>query len=153
MCRNVCDWCEQVKIAARIGTHTGGVGFSTSVTPKLHSPDSNYSFMMHGKALSSKVHDMTAIMSELLLRANFDNKARVSAMVKEMIAGMEEEVVTSGHSVVRSHIVSALDPSGWVEEQMGGVSALEVQFCVWRSSPVHRCWSWVTGTAHAGGAD
>ena len=68
--------------------------------------------------------ELSAVISDLLLHANLDNQARVATLVGEMVANMESSVLGAGHALCITRLNAAQDLSGWMDEQLGGVSAL-----------------------------
>jgi Zn-dependent M16 (insulinase) family peptidase len=113
-----------VAVAERIGATTGGVGASVvnSVVHGQAEPQAH--LMMRGKAMASQAAELSTAMGELLLHANLDNQPRVATLVGEMVADTESSVLGAGHAMCLTRLNASEDLSGWMDEQLGGVSAL-----------------------------
>eukprot|EP01043_Picozoa_sp_COSAG02_P051163 COSAG02_NODE_5352_length_4407_cov_1.788997_1_plen_976_part_00 len=113
-----------VAVAERIGATTGGVSASivNSVVRGRDEPQAH--LMVSGKSMAVQAGELSAVISDLLLHANLDNQARVATLVGEMVANMESSVLGAGHAMCITRLNAAQDLSGWMDEQLGGVSAL-----------------------------
>ena len=113
-----------VAVAERIGATTGGVGASivNSVVKGQEAPQAH--LMMQGKAMSTQAEALGGVMADLLLHAELENQQRVATLVGEMVANMESSVLGAGHAMCMTRLNASLDLSGWMDEQLGGVSAL-----------------------------
>ena len=113
-----------VAVAERIGATTGGVSASVvnSVVRGRDEPQAH--LIVSGKSMAAQAGELSAVISDLLLHANLDNQQRVSTLVGEMVANMESSVLGAGHAMCLTRLNAAQDLSGWMDEQLGGVSAL-----------------------------
>jgi Zn-dependent M16 (insulinase) family peptidase len=59
-----------------------------------------------------------------LLTAKFDNRERLKQIVLEERAGLESALVPQGHVFVNQRLRAQFGESGWVKEQMSGISYL-----------------------------
>ena len=114
-----------VAVAERIGATTGGVGASvvSSVVPGQEEPQAH--MIMQGKAMASQAAELGTAMGDLLLHANLDNPTRVATLVGSMVANMESSVLGAGHAMCMTRLNASVDLAGWMDEQLGGVSALQ----------------------------
>lgn len=114
-----------VAVAERIGATTGGVsaGIVNSVVRGQEAPQAH--LMVRGKSMAAQAGDLSSVISDLLLHANLDNQQRVATLVGEMVANMESSVLGAGHAMCLSRLNASQDLSGWLDEQLGGISALQ----------------------------
>ncbi|WP_129633394.1 insulinase family protein [Candidatus Oscillochloris fontis] len=113
-----------VKILQRIGRETGGVGAGASTASKVKSGEAVGYLMVSGKSTLEKAEAMLAIMRDILLTVNLDNRERFKQMVLRSKAGRESSLVPSGHSYARQRLAARLSAAEWVDEQMGGIEGL-----------------------------
>jgi len=113
-----------VKLSQRIGQKTGGVG-TRRLTATLTGSDSAATWLfLRGKGLMHQTDDLLAIMRDVLLTVRLDNRERFRQMVLDSKASMEAGLVPSGHSFVSTRLGARFNETGWIDEQMGGVSYL-----------------------------
>ncbi|MBD8067255.1 insulinase family protein [Devosia sp. PTR5] len=114
-----------VSLTQRIGRSTGGIAQHRGLATRQDGPGTAAWFFLSGKAVGDKVEEMLAIMGDVLLDAQLDNKARFRQMALEEKAGFEARLVPGGNGFVDTRLKSGLTEAGWIAEQMGGVSYLE----------------------------
>ncbi len=113
-----------VKLIQRIGRDTGGIR-SASFTSAVRGSDSSALYLfLRGKAVAPQSAALLDILKDILLTAKLDNRERFKQIVLEAKAGMESSLVPGGVGYVRSRLSARLSQSGWVSEQMGGISHL-----------------------------
>jgi hypothetical protein len=113
-----------VKLIQRIGQKTGGVG-TRRLTANLPKAEAAATWLfLRGKGLMHQTDDLLAIMRDVLLTVRLDNRERFRQMVLDSKAGMEAALVPSGHGFVSTRLGARFNESGWLDEQMGGVSYL-----------------------------
>ena len=119
-----------VKMSQRIGRTTGGVWTNRSVSPIYHADSSGSAadnsawFFLSGKATMEQAPDMLAIMRDLLMTANLDNRERFQQLLLEAKARQEGGLIQGGHGVVAARLSSRLTVAGRVSEQMDGIDNL-----------------------------
>ncbi len=118
-----------VKLTQRIKRKTGGVSASTFVSAvRDHEardlPETAAWFFLGGKSTVEQTDDLLAIMRDVLLTANLDNRERFRQLVLEAKASKESSLIPGGHSVVAQRLSAQFTESGWVNEQMSGLSYL-----------------------------
>jgi len=126
---------SDVAISRAIGTYTGGISLSmlqSSVIPEGAdgSEVGDDSHMMtklflRGKATSDQVDKLFDFYKLLLTDAKLDSQKKAVEMLKESKSRIESSIQGSGHSYANSRIKSRYSPSGYIEEQMSGVTYLE----------------------------
>jgi len=113
-----------VKLLQRIGQKTGGVG-TRRLTANLPKAEAAATWLfLRGKGLMHQTDDLLAIMRDVLLTVRLDNRERFRQMVLDSKASMEAGLVPSGHGFVSTRLGARFTETGWLDEQMGGVSYL-----------------------------
>ena len=113
-----------VSLSQRIRRVTGGISTQKHISARLNSPDTTAVFFIHSKAVTSRLNDLTDLLNDILSMPNLDNKERFRQMVLEEKAGMEHQIIPSGHSFVGARLRANFSMSGWLSELTGGVSYL-----------------------------
>lgn len=115
---------DYVRLAQRIGQHTGGIGPGLFVNTIHQTDESTAYLMINGKSTVEKAGEMLAIIREMLLETDFDNRERFKQILLESKAGLESSLVPSGHSYVNRRLNGKLHEAGWLNEQINGISQL-----------------------------
>lgn len=113
-----------VSLTQRISRTTGGIRpqlFSSTVKDTTQSAAWLF---LRGKAMVSKIEELTGILREVLLTTRLDNRERFQQMLMEEKARAEQILVPRGHQIVNSRLRAHLSEAGWVAEQMSGISYL-----------------------------
>ena len=113
-----------VELQQRIGAETGGVWAQSVVSNRLGGGPAATWLFLRGKAMVDRVDDLLAIMRDVLLHGRFDDKERFLQMALEERAGEESSMVPGGHRVVMMRLKAQFDETGWISEQMRGLSYL-----------------------------
>jgi len=111
-----------VDLTQRIGRDTGGISASTTCMSQKDSDKALSYLMMRGKAMSDQVPQLVAIMQELSLMVDFDNKERVVQLLRQAQAGQRSQLLSSGHMVSALRLGSQASESGWINEQWRGLT-------------------------------
>lgn len=113
-----------VELQQRIGSQTGGLNPQSLVgTRRDGGPAAAYLFL-RGKAMVERVADLTAIARDVLLEGRLDDRERFLQMALEERASAEAGLVPGGHRVVSTRLRAQFDETGWLAEQMRGLSYL-----------------------------
>lgn len=113
-----------VELQQRIGSQTGGLNAHSLVgTRRGGEPAAAYLFL-RGKAMVDRVADLTAIVRDVLLEGRLDDRERFLQMALEERASAEAGLVPGGHRVVATRLRAQFDETGWLAEQMRGLSYL-----------------------------
>ena len=125
---------DSVQLSRKIGTHTGGIGISLSLTPVQPTgvPENQVNEGKHmqtkvflrGKSTADKADELFGLFFDILTDANLDSQSRIVEMLKETKSGIESSIQGSGHSYANTQIKSTYDASGKIEETLGGISYL-----------------------------
>ena len=113
-----------VKFSQRIDRKTGGVGVSTYLSERFGQPEPAARFLLSAKATVAQVPDLLAILREMLLTVNLDDRERFRQIVLKTKARFESSLIPGGHAYVRNRLHAGLTTAGWVEEQMEGIEGL-----------------------------
>ena len=113
-----------VQLTQRIGRETGGIGSGTLTSTIRESSDSALWFFLSGKAVTSQAGELLAILKDVLLTANLDNRERFKQIVLEEKAGAESGLIPSGHAVVNRRLRARFNEADWVAEQINGLDNL-----------------------------
>ncbi|MEM7114776.1 MAG: peptidase M16, partial [Chloroflexota bacterium] len=87
-------------------------------------PDGIAWLVVRGKGTMSQTTDILAIMHDILLTTNFDNKERFRQMVLRAKAGRESGLIPGGHGVVNGRLRAKFSTTSWISEQSGGIDGL-----------------------------
>ena len=119
---------EEVELQRRIGSETGGLGFSTytdamSNAGTLSDLDNPVMYLMaRGKATTDKIDNLLSLFQETLMNSRLDNKKRGVEMLKEMKIRRETSVITNGHSYGASRLSARNSLLGYMGEMTGGLT-------------------------------
>ena len=113
-----------VRLSQRIGQTTGGIRPTTLTTTMRGQAKSAAWLFLRGKAMTSQVPELLAILQDVLLTVRLDDRERFRQMVLESRAGAEAGILPGGHRVVNTRLRAAFDEAGWVEEQLGGLESI-----------------------------
>jgi len=126
---------SDIDLSRKIGTHTGGVGvglFTTVVRSddEAEGTVANGSHMitkltLQGKATTEKISELFSIFELILSDAKLDSQKKVIEMLKESKTGIESGIQGSGHSFANTRLASRYTPSGFIDEQMSGLTYLD----------------------------
>lgn len=115
---------DYVKFSQRIGKSTGGVYADAVSTAAFGSKESVLRLFVRGKATMSQAAELLNILTDALLTAQFDNRARLKQMVLEEKAGMEAGLVPGGARFVNTRLRAQFDEAGWATDEMKGIGYL-----------------------------
>jgi Zn-dependent M16 (insulinase) family peptidase len=115
---------DYVKLTQRIGRKTGGIAYSTYVSPVLNNPEGTSWLFLHGKAMAAQGPELLAIMLDMLQDVKLDNPQRFKQIVLKVKARMESSLIPGGHQYVGGRLRAAFSTADWVEEQLDGIAAL-----------------------------
>ena len=117
---------DYTELGALIAAKTGGLGASLTM---VNHTDGNLRCYLNltGKAVSSKVQDLFDILNEILLEPIKD-KDVLSQRLKEMLledkAGLEQDLVASGHKAASTRVLTHFSPTAVIGEAMDGIHYL-----------------------------
>ncbi|CAK7030841.1 MAG: hypothetical protein DELT_02781 [Desulfovibrio sp.] len=107
-----------------IASKTGGLDASAAFMTARETRAPIPRLAVSGKAAPDTINDLFALMTEIILDADFDQHERFLRMVLEEKARVEHGLVPSGHSFVSLRLRAAQSATGMLEERTGGVSYL-----------------------------
>jgi Zn-dependent M16 (insulinase) family peptidase len=113
-----------VSLSQRIGCKTGGIRPQSFTSNVRDSHQGTAWLFLRGKAMNAQSGDLMAILRDVLLKVQFDNKARFKQMVLEEKARQEQKLVPLGHQMVNMRLRAHFNEADWAAEQMKGFSYL-----------------------------
>jgi hypothetical protein len=115
---------DYVKLTQRISQKTGGIWHSTFTSASKDRQSNPAQLLLRGKATMSQVHELLALLKDVLTNVQLDNKERFRQIVLEAKAGEEAGLLQMGHIVVANRLASQYSVANWAAEQMDGVAYL-----------------------------
>ncbi|KAK6282610.1 hypothetical protein POUND7_016435 [Theobroma cacao] len=114
-----------VQLNQLIGRKTGGISvypFTSSIQGK-EDPCSH--IIVRGKSMAGCADDLFNLINCVIQEVQFTDQQRFKQFVSQSKARMESRLRGSGHGIAAARMDAKLNVSGWISEQMGGVSYLE----------------------------
>jgi hypothetical protein len=90
----------------------------------VNSKESAAWLFLRSKATMDRAGELLSILGDVLRGVRLDNQERFYQMVLEEKADLEASLTPAGHRFVNARLRSMYNESGWLDEQMGGVSYL-----------------------------
>lgn len=130
-----------VSLSQRISRKTGGIRPEFFTSSMAGSARGAEWLFLRGKSMSGRTGDFLAILRDVLLWMQLDNRDRFRQLVYEEKARQEQKLVPNGHLTVNQRLRAQFCEADWVAEQMSGVSYL--QFVRRLAADVDSNWSGV----------
>lgn len=115
---------DYVRLSQRIGKSTGGIYANAVSVSALGARENVIKLFIRGKSTVAQAPELLAILKDVLLTTNFNNRRRLKQIVLEEKAGLESSLIPGGHSVVNTRLRSQFDEAGWANDQMKGIGYL-----------------------------
>ena len=115
---------DYIKLSQRIGQHTGGIVSQPLCLNGYQNDRSITKLFLSAKATLEQSGEMLAILHDILLTARLDNAERFKHIVLEQKAGIETQLPMRGDLFAYKRLNAHFTRTGWVAEQIGGVTAL-----------------------------
>ena len=109
------------ELANEINLHTGGIGFSTTVTNRREKDRYCVQFLVNAKMLDEKIDKGMELIEEILFSSKVDDKKRLREIIAETRANLKNDLVSSGHITAAGRALSYISPIGVVKELTEGV--------------------------------
>jgi presequence protease len=113
-----------VQLTQRIGRTTGGIRPQFLVSAIRNSPETAAWLFVRAKVMPENSTELMAILHDVFLEAKLDDKQRVMQLIMEEKAELEGRVVPAGSTFILYRLGGRLHETGWVNEQMKGISYL-----------------------------
>ena len=118
-----------VRLSQRIGAATGGIYATHLLSAVKDKPLQAASqqaawLFLRGKATTAQAAELLAILRDVLLTVQLDNRERFRQMVLEEKAGLETALIPAGTRFVNLRLQARFGLAGWLSEQMGGLNYL-----------------------------
>ena len=135
MTENGAGGLSDIELSRKIGTYTGGVSVSLSLTglkkdgaPQNAVSDGSHlmtKLFIRGKATRDRTEDLFSIYKLILTEANLDSQTKVLEILRESKAKLEAGIQGSGHQFSQSRMKARYSPSSYIAEKMSGISYLD----------------------------
>ena len=114
---------DYVQIAARIASHTGGIGAAPQVQSLAARDDYLQSFVISGRALDRNAQPFIELMTDLIARLEVEPK-RLREIIAEISTRLESSLAGLGFqfAVLRAH--SKLSSEGAINDRLQGIGML-----------------------------
>lgn len=114
-----------VQIAERIEAHTGGISFSCEILDDICSLERFTPMVsLRGKALLALQSELFSLLGDLCAAPDFSDKERLSTLLGQVQANLENSIVTAGHSYAARAAAAHLTAAARQREEWGGISLL-----------------------------
>lgn len=113
-----------VQLTQRIGRTTGGIRPQLLVSAIRNSPGAAAWLLVRAKVMPDASTELLDILHDVFLEAKLDDKQRVIQLIMEEKAELEGHVVPGGSTFIFYRLTAGLHESGWINEQIKGVSYL-----------------------------
>lgn len=119
---------EQIEDLIKLKTGGVSAGYHVSSSPlDFHSASEGMAFS--GTALDRNIPDMYRILRMLILETNFDSpqaELRIRQLLQGSADGVVNNIASSGHSFARGVAEAGLTTSGYLRQQVGGLSQVQL---------------------------
>jgi len=112
-------------IEDQIKLFTGGLSSSISVHSNPIDLSPRVSFNFNGVALNQNSSHIYEIWENLLLNTNFNNKEKLSTLVRVLSSNNISGVAESGHSYARNYAGSGVSKAKAISESLNGIEQLQ----------------------------
>ncbi len=109
------------ELANEINIHTGGIGFTTTVTNCKENGKYVAHFVVNAKQLYDKTNKAMELVEEILFTSKLDDKKRLAEIIAETRSGLKMDLVSSGHITAAGRALSYVSSMGVVKELLEGV--------------------------------
>jgi Zn-dependent M16 (insulinase) family peptidase len=114
-----------VRLAQRIGQKTGGIAPVSLIAPVHGAPNKAAAYLfLRGKSTLDRAPELLAILRDVLLTVDLDNRDRFRQIVLEAKAGAEAHLAPAGHVVTNTRLRAHFHPAFRVDEAVNGVDNL-----------------------------
>jgi Zn-dependent M16 (insulinase) family peptidase len=113
-----------VEFIQRIGRETGGIGKSLFTSDRKDKNGLAAYLFIRSKVMADKATSLLAILEDILLIPNLNDKERFKQILLEEKSSMEAGIIPSGHRVVNNRLRAQVSEAAWMTEQMSGVDYL-----------------------------
>jgi Zn-dependent M16 (insulinase) family peptidase len=115
-----------VELLQRIGRSTGGLSSHHWTSSIIGSEHGAARLLIRAKSTPEKAGELVSILTDVLLAARLDERARVEQIIGEERAHMEARLVPAGSQIATTRMGTSLTEAGWAAEQINGVSYLSL---------------------------
>lgn len=102
--------------------HTGGIDFSTTLFIESTKQGAYYpKFVVKGKAFHDKLSWLNQLISDMLLRTNFDDKVKLKEQLLKIKSRYEAKLMYQSHTVATHRVRSYYSQAAKYEQQFSGI--------------------------------
>ena len=109
------------ELSNEINIHTGGIGFTTTVTNKKNVDDYVTHFVVSAKMFDDKVDKAFEFIEEILFTSKLDDKKRLREIIAQSRTSLKDDLLSAGHTTAAGRAISYISPIGIVKELTEGV--------------------------------
>jgi len=113
-----------VQLMQRIGQRTGGIHPAPFTSAIRDSAEGATWLFLRSKAMVSQTTDLLAILKDVMLSANLNDRERIRQLALEGKASLEAGLTNAGHRVVRTRLNARGTLADQAAEEMSGISQL-----------------------------
>ncbi|MFO7662196.1 MAG: insulinase family protein [Chloroflexota bacterium] len=114
-----------VRLAQRIGQKTGGISPTHLIAPVYGTDDTATAHLfLRGKSTLDRAPEMLAVLRDVLLTVQLDNRERFRQIVLEAKAGAEAQLAPMGHIVTNTRLRAHFHQAFRLDEAINGVENL-----------------------------
>ena len=115
---------DYVELSQEIATKTGGIYGVPFIAPAEQADLDVTRFFLRTKCMLNQTESLFEILSDILLKPNFDHLERFRQIVLEHKSEMESGLVPRGHMAVMGRLKAHYSPAFRLSENLGGVEGL-----------------------------
>lgn len=115
-----------VELTQRIGRLTGGIVPELYTSTVCGTARAVAWVFLRGKAVDEKLPDLLEIFQDILAGARIDNRERIRQLILEEKAGLESNIIPSGHRFVAQRLRARFNLADWIQENLSGITYLDV---------------------------
>lgn len=114
-----------VELTQRIGRLTGGIDPELYTSSIRDTRDAVAWAFLRGKVVDEKLTDLLDILADIIASPRLDNRERIRQIILEEKAGLEANIIPSGHRFVAQRLRARFNLADWIQENLGGISYLD----------------------------
>ena len=115
---------DYVELSKRISRQTGGIRSASFTSVVKDSSGTAAWLFLRGKTMITRTDQLLAVLKDVLICPELDNRERFRQMVLEEKARQENALIPGGHQIVNIRLRSHFTESGWLTEKLSGISYL-----------------------------
>lgn len=116
------DHHDYKQLSTAVFLETGGINYNPAIA--LKEPDEKVLFRMEVtlKTLDAQGGTWPELLTEILRLSRFDDDKRILELMRMQLVGKEHDISQQGDNFARNRLLSRLNLSSWMQEELAGVS-------------------------------